>query len=750
MKNPELLKSLEQLDIHDHLCLIYETRQEQFNTAIPFVQNGLQRGEKCLYVADDNTIDHVLKEMRKQRVDVDQALAKGGLVMLTRKESYLKDGYFDPDAMIALLKETTDRALAEGFSGLRVTGEMTWALGDAVGVDRLIEYENKLNYFFPANRALAICQYNARLFPPDIILDVILSHPKIIYGDLVCDNFYYLKPEEAASPLKPEHQIEMVKRFLSELRKKELTEEALRQSEQRLIEAQRIAGIGDFIWDVETGEATLSDALYEMLGYDKSEPIDYARVNAEIHHPEDLARVTAWLNNAIASGSSRLDPYEYRLIRKDGNEIYVRTAGRIERVKGKHVRVFATLQDITDLKQAEAHEIMERKFEAVGTLSGWLTHDMNNLLAGLFGYLELATDSLQDAPEAKKWLQKSFKIAETTRDLVKRFTAIARTTGYNKTAVLLPDLVSRNLNPPKAGDNIRVSFTCGEDIRQTEADEELLESVVRIIIENALEAMPGGGALEVAVANDSIKGKKNAMGFLLKEGDYVRVSFKDTGCGISKSNLSRIFDPYFSTKERGAQKGQGLNLPLAYVIIRQHQGHIGIESTEGRGTEVVLWLPALKETESGTVAQDKGSVSGQAPSRRVLVLDDEAYMRDMFGTMLERMGIEHSLAANGEEAMALYIQAMEEKRPFGLVFLDLTVKDGMSGVPALNILKRYDPSIRAVVMSGYSDAPVIKNYRDYGFCAALGKPFHLADFEKTVNQFTAPASQKQGENYKPK
>jgi len=192
----KLLASLEKLAVHDHLCLIYETREEQFAAAIPFMRIGLERGDKCIYFNDENSSDQVLEAMRSEGIDVDLYIESGNLAVVTKKDTYLKEGYFDPDLMITFLKESVRAAKTAGFTALRVTGEMTWALGDDPGTEKLIEYEAKLNRFFAKNKCLAICQYNRKRFSSEIIRDIIYTHPLVIYGLIVCRNFYYVPADE--------------------------------------------------------------------------------------------------------------------------------------------------------------------------------------------------------------------------------------------------------------------------------------------------------------------------------------------------------------------------------------------------------------------------------------------------------------------------------------------------------------------------------------------------------------------------
>jgi two-component system, chemotaxis family, sensor kinase Cph1 len=227
----DLESAIEKIGIHDHLCLIYETEEEQFSAVIPYMKIGLERGEKCLYVVDDNTAAMVIDKMKGAGMDVENAVESGKLTIASKQDAYLKQGYFDPDWMIGFLKRATDEAKAAGFSGLRITGEMTWVLGGDSGTERLMEYEAKLNYFFPENDALAICQYNRNRFSPAIIKDVIATHPIVIYGGLVCGNFYYVPPDDFLGEEQPSREID---RLLANIINREKVEEELRNRTREL------------------------------------------------------------------------------------------------------------------------------------------------------------------------------------------------------------------------------------------------------------------------------------------------------------------------------------------------------------------------------------------------------------------------------------------------------------------------------------------------------------------------------------
>lgn len=192
---PSLEQQLASLVPGDHLCLIYETPEEQFAAVVPFMRDGLAGEQQCFYIADERTVAEVREALRGAGVDVATEEEQGALRIVSKRETYLRAGVFDPAAMIALLNGATAEAVARGYTALRVTGEMTWALGPEAGTERLLEYEASLNDFFPGSRALAICQYNRKRFSPDIIYGVLRTHPIAIVGRRVCRNPFYDRSE---------------------------------------------------------------------------------------------------------------------------------------------------------------------------------------------------------------------------------------------------------------------------------------------------------------------------------------------------------------------------------------------------------------------------------------------------------------------------------------------------------------------------------------------------------------------------
>src|SRR5580700_3891254 len=232
---PRLLDLLVQIGLHDHICLIYESQGEQLAMPVPSIRMGLERGEKCIFIAPEKTLRDVNEGLHAIGIDVDEAMNSGRLAVASQEETYLRNGHFEPDKMIRFLADALEPAIASVFSGLRVVGEMTWALAGDLGTGPLIEYEAKLNYFVRDHPIAVTCQYDRNRFSPEVILNMIRTHPIVIYGNFVCSNPYYVPPEEF---LAPNHAETEVKRLLANIRDREQANKALRELSRRLFQMQ--------------------------------------------------------------------------------------------------------------------------------------------------------------------------------------------------------------------------------------------------------------------------------------------------------------------------------------------------------------------------------------------------------------------------------------------------------------------------------------------------------------------------------
>lgn len=380
--------SIDNLRLGDHLCHIYETEEEHRAVIAPFLYRGLTQKEKVFYITDERMADTIKSYLVSDGLDVELYLSSGQLTFFHRDDAYLRGGTFDPDAMIDLLKHETAKALEEGYAAFRVTGEMTWALRGLPGSGRLIEYEAKLNTFFPGSRALAICQYDRRRFDPDTIMSMLNIHPIVIVGTEVYENLYYITPGEFLSIRSKSAELDC---RLKNLREHKKIIEALRESDTRY--RSFIEVTGQIAWTANASGEVEDDVPYLMkytgLSYDEIE--GWGWLNAI--HPDDRERTVEICKNSIAAKS--LFEAEYRMRRYDG--IYRHFLARgvpILKKDGSIKEWIAICIDITERKQAEqklakASLILNRSPVVAFTWrneEGWPVEFVSENVERVFGY----------------------------------------------------------------------------------------------------------------------------------------------------------------------------------------------------------------------------------------------------------------------------------------------------------------------------------------------------------------------------
>ncbi|HYP18259.1 MAG TPA: ATP-binding protein [Opitutus sp.] len=372
--------------------------------------------------------------------------------------------------------------------------------------------------------------------------------------------------------------------------------------------------------------------------------------------------------------------------------------------------IIGIVRDITARHHAERDRLVLGKLESTGILAGGIAHDFNNLLAAILLNVQLAGMPDLSPEKVAKHLAEAGSTIHAAKLLTQQLLAFARGGVGASEALDLASVVREAAPLVVTGSSVRCEIVVANDVPPIRGDRAQLGQMIRHLVLNAREAMPDGGTIVVRLdsANTS-------------EGPRVHLTVTDQGSGIPASVLPRIFDPYFSTKMRGTQKGMGLGLTICHVIVQRHGGAISVESHAGAGATFHVYFPAVAAEEAAP-ARPAESAPASAASRRILVMDDEPMVRTVMEAVLTRLGYETAGTENGRDAVALYLSEKEAGRPFAAVILDLTVKGDMGGEAAVRELLKTDPDVRAIVMSGYSDSDVMRDYARHGFKASLAKP----------------------------
>jgi len=381
---------------------------------------------------------------------------------------------------------------------------------------------------------------------------------------------------------------------------------------------------------------------------------------------------------------------------------------------GQPIALANISRDISERKKFEAEMARNDKLESIGILAGGIAHDFNNLLTAIFGNITLAKMYANRQSEVYKRLEESEKAAQRARDLTYQLLTFSKGGAPVKKTISLQELVKESASFVLRGSNVKCEFSFPGDLWPVEADEGQMSQVFNNLIINGAHAMSDGGTLQVYCGNVIV----DQSDLPLAKGKYSLISFMDHGTGIPKEHLSKIFDPYFTTKK----KGSGLGLSTSYSIVRSHGGHLMVESDMGIGTTFKIYLPASEEGKRLSCAEEERFITGKG---RILVMDDEEAVREVAQGLLETLGYSVTLAKDGTEAIEIYQVAMASGVPFDSVLMDLTIPGGMGGMEAVKRLQEIDPNVRAIVCSGYSNDTIMANYKRFGFRAIVPKPYSL-------------------------
>jgi PAS domain S-box-containing protein len=490
-------------------------------------------------------------------------------------------------------------------------------------------------------------------------------------------------------------------------------EEGLRESERRFRDLFENSPDAIFVEDLNGKVLDVNPAACRLHRCMREELIG---VNVLRLIPPDRRERARSEFSRLAEGE--YDHLESFSLTKDMMEVPVEIRARRIEYSGKPA-LLLMVRDITERKLAEAELLKASKLESIGTLAGGIAHDFNNLLTSILGNISLLMSHMDKTNPMFDKLAEAEKASLRARDLTQQLLTFSKGGSPVKRPSILGPLLRDASQFALSGSNVNPQFVIPEDIWIVEIDEGQMNQVINNIVINADHAMPEGGTVELMCENVTLNEKAVLP---LRPGKYVRVKIRDTGIGIQKEHLEKIFDPYFSTKS----KGFGLGLSTAYSIVKNHGGHITVESELGKGASFFIYLPAVESEKIEERAKEVEEFRGEG---KILVMDDEEAVRMVCGDMLKSFGFEIEFARNGEEAIEKY-----KKENYELVIMDLTIPGGMGGKETIRELLNMDTYVRAIVSSGYSNDPVMANYESYGFKGVIVKPFSVEDLSATLQK----------------
>lgn len=495
-------------------------------------------------------------------------------------------------------------------------------------------------------------------------------------------------------------------------------------------ELRRLAeNISDVLFTVDSeGAIVYISPRVEQYGYSPEEVI-YHRV-FEYIHPDDLELVQGRFSEAL-SGQHE-SPTPFRLIRKDGGLEWMEVKAMSQYdASGGFVGMSGVLRNIGDRIELEQVRSRASRLESLELLAGGIAHDFNNLLTSILGSISLAAELNSDSEKTREILGEAEKAVTRAESLTRQLLSFARGSKTYRRLSDLGPLIEDSVSLSLMGSNIKCAPEIDESLWPVRVDEGQVGQVLSNLVINAKQAMPEGGVLAVRAANTELRSGEIPP---LEAGNYVVVTVADNGEGIAAENLEKVFDPYFTTKAGGT----GLGLATVYSIVRRHDGVVTVTSEPGMGTEFHIYFPAIAgDTE---IAKRRALMEPVEIRGKILVMDDEEEVRSICCSLLERMGHQVAACKDGSEALEIYGREAESGQPFDLVILDLTVPSGMGGLETLEKLREIDPSVRAIVSSGYCEDPVMSDHESYGFDAVVPKPYSFAIMAEAVSRLLAGGS----------
>jgi len=502
------------------------------------------------------------------------------------------------------------------------------------------------------------------------------------------------------------------------------TEEALSAEKERLAVTLRSIGDAVIATDVQGHIVLMNRVAEELTGWTQAEAA--RRPLSEVFRLADRwtrKPIPNPVEAVIRAGAPKDLPDHALLFCRDGRERLVAdSAAPIYDGQSRIAGAVLVFRDVTERRRTEEQLANADKLASVGILAAGIAHDFNNLLTGIFGYIDLARASCPEGSGVYERLSKALEILNRAHGLSSQlltFTAGgAPVTSPTDVAILIHNSVRFSL----AGSNVTCDIAIPDGLWLCTIDAGQIGQVIDNLVINARQAMPAGGRIKVEASNVTISDD-----LILPAGRYVLVSIADRGGGIPPEHRGRIFDPFFTTKP----KGSGLGLATVHSIIKRHRGHIEFDSTVGEGTTFRIYLPVAT---SGPPPDLIHTDASGALSGRVLVMDDQEFVRDVACACLRSLGLRPEAVPDGHAALELFRASLDSNDPFDLVILDLTIAGSMGGVETLSKLRQLQPSIKAIASSGYSSDPVMAAPMDFGFKGALAKPYTIEGMARVISQ----------------
>ncbi len=512
-----------------------------------------------------------------------------------------------------------------------------------------------------------------------------------------------------------------------EVKERKRAEEFLAAEKEQLRVTLRSIGDGVITTDTNGKIVLVNKVAEDLTGWTQKEAVGMP-LSKVFHIVSEITRETLGnpVDKVLESGLTIGLANQTVLIDRFGKERVIADSGApITDGDGNIIGVVLVFRDVTHQRKLEEELLKAQKLESLGVLAGGIAHDFKNLLTAILGNISLIKTYGNPDDKTYKRLTEAEKACMRASDLTGQLLTFSKGGAPVKRLMSsLGELIRDTASFAVSGSNVRCDFYLESGLWPVEVDEAQISQVINNLVINAQQAMPEGGAITIRVENET----RSDEGFPTSDDRrYVVITVKDEGIGIPKDYLTKIFDPYFTTK----QKGSGLGLATVYSIIKNHDGFIKVESELEKGAEFKIYLPASDEqpTLGRDISQEVVDIGG-----KILVMDDEEGIRVALGEMLNHLGYEVDFAIEGTQAVEKYIKARNSGRVYDLLIMDLNVSVGLGGREAMSRIIEIDPNVKALVSSGYSNDPVMSDHKKYGFTGIINKPYKMEELSRKVRE----------------
>lgn len=528
------------------------------------------------------------------------------------------------------------------------------------------------------------------------------------------------------TPIEIDQEIVGLYAIYRDITKRKQATDELAAEKERLAVTLASLGEGVITTDIDGRVAMMNEQAVKLTGWTSDLAIGQEfETIFPLRDEQTGVVIESPANRVIDSGVLERWSKECILHTRDGGQVLiVGSATPVHNRDDDVIGAVVVFRDVSQQRKMEEEVAKIERLESVGVLAGGIAHDFNNILSAVLGNISIARLVQDDPSFTEQRLEDAEKATLRARELTQQLLTFSKGGQPVRKAASISELVRESAEFTLRGSNVRCEFEIDEELWSSEVDENQISRVINNLVLNADQAMSESGNLWIRGSNLTVD---DSFALPLDPGRYVKVEVEDNGPGISGELLQKIFDPFFTTKPRGS----GLGLATSFSIVQKHDGLLTVDSAVGEGTKFTIYLPG---TDKEVVREQEQAPLVTNGRGRILIMDDEPFVREVATVMLKNLGFEAVAVPDGEAALKQYEEAHRNGDPFDVVIMDLTIPGGMGGEEAMRKLKEFDPDVRGIVSSGYSNDPVMADHRSFGFAGVVAKPYLVEDLQRVLHE----------------